>query len=57
VDPTGCGDVWGSTYFSRLLAGDDISDAMRSANRAAGRNVERRGVVGLADYLRADNHS
>ncbi|MEO6527727.1 MAG: carbohydrate kinase family protein [Gemmatimonadaceae bacterium] len=57
VDPTGCGDVWGSTYFSRLLAGDDMSDAMRAANRAAGRNVERRGVVGLADYLRADNHS
>ena len=24
--PTGCGDVWGATYFSRLLAGDDIAD-------------------------------
>ena len=28
-DPTGCGDVWGATYFSRLLAGDKLADAMR----------------------------
>jgi pfkB family carbohydrate kinase len=52
LDPTGCGDVWGATYFSRLLAGDMLGDAIRSAHRAAARNVEHRGATGLADYLR-----
>jgi hypothetical protein len=51
-DPTGCGDVWGATYFSRLLAGDMLGDAMRAAVTAAARNVEHRGAGGLADYLR-----
>ena len=33
-DPTGCGDVWGATYFSRLLAGDNLDDAiLRGAPR------------------------
>jgi len=53
-DPTGCGDVWGATYFSRLLAGDKLSDAMRAAMRAAARNVEHRGATGLAHYLRGE---
>jgi hypothetical protein len=52
VDPTGCGDVWGATYFSRLLAGDNLGDAIRAAHRAAARNVEHRGATGLADHLR-----
>ena len=52
VDPTGCGDVWGATYFSRLLAGDMLGDAIRAAHRAAARNVEHRGATGLADHLR-----
>lgn len=51
VDPTGCGDVWGSTFFARLLGGADLHGAMREANRAAGRNVEYRGVEGLSAYL------
>jgi pfkB family carbohydrate kinase len=51
-DPTGCGDVWGATYFSRLLAGDKLSDALRAAVRAAARNVEHRGATGLAHHLR-----
>ena len=51
-DPTGCGDVWGSTYFSRLLAGDNFGDAILAAHRAAARNVEYRGATGLADFLR-----
>src|SRR5215210_3448176 len=42
-DPTGCGDVWGATYFSRLLAGDNIAEAMRAALVAAARNVDHRG--------------
>lgn len=52
VDPTGCGDVWGATHFSRLLAGDSLDEAIRAAHRAAARNVEHRGAGGLADHLR-----
>jgi hypothetical protein len=52
LDPTGCGDVWGATYFSRLLAGDMLGEAIRAAHRAAARNVEHRGASGLADHLR-----
>ena len=53
-DPTGCGDVWGATFFSRLLAGDRFTDAIRAAHRAAARNVEHRGATGLASYLRGE---
>ena len=53
-DPTGCGDVWGATYFSRLLAGDNLAHAMRAAHRAAARNVEHRGATGLARHLRGE---
>jgi len=51
-DPTGCGDVWGATYFSRLLAGDNLGDAIRAAHRAAAKNVGHRGATGLANHLR-----
>jgi sugar/nucleoside kinase (ribokinase family) len=53
-DPTGCGDVWGATYFSRLLAGDSIARAMEAAVVAAARNVDHRGATGLAQYLRGE---
>ncbi len=53
-DPTGCGDVFGATYFSRLLAGDIITDALRAAVAAAARNVEHRGATGLAHFLRGE---
>lgn len=53
-DPTGCGDVWGATHFSRLLAGDMLFDAIVAANRAAARNVEHRGASGLAQHLRGE---
>ncbi len=53
-DPTGCGDVWGATYFSRLLAGDTLEDAVRAAHRAAALNVEFRGATGLARHLRGE---
>ena len=53
-DPTGCGDVWGSTCFSRLLAGDAVEAAMRAAHRAAARNLEHRGATGLASFLRGE---
>lgn len=56
-DPTGCGDVWGATYFSRLLAGDIMSGALRRAMEAAARNVEHRGATGLAQHLRGELHT
>jgi len=51
-DPTGCGDVWGATYFSRLLGRDNLGDAILAAHRAAARNVDHRGATGLANHLR-----
>lgn len=53
-DPTGCGDVWGATFFSRLLAGDIMTHAMDAAMRAASRNVGHRGATGLAHHLRGE---
>lgn len=50
-DPTGCGDVWGATFFCSLLTGLDLEPAMRHANEAAGRNVEHRGATGLHHHL------
>ena len=53
-DPTGCGDVWGATYFARLVAGDKFDAAMHAAMHAAARNVAQRGATGLAPYLRGE---
>jgi hypothetical protein len=53
-DPTGCGDVWGATNFSRLLAGDNLVDALRAAHGAEARNVEQRGATGLDRHLRGE---
>lgn len=53
-DPTGCGDVWGATLFSRLLAGDKLVSAISDAHRAAGRNFQHRGATGLAPFLRGE---
>jgi sugar/nucleoside kinase (ribokinase family) len=50
-DPTGCGDVWGASFFCQLLARRGLDSAMRAANRAAARNVEHRGATGLHHYL------
>jgi sugar/nucleoside kinase (ribokinase family) len=50
-DPTGCGDVWGASFFATLLAQGDLESALRRANRAAGRNVEHRGATGLHHHL------
>jgi sugar/nucleoside kinase (ribokinase family) len=53
-DPTGCGDVWGATHFSRLLAGDTLEGAIAAAHRAAARNLAHRGATGLASHLRGE---
>lgn len=46
-DPTGCGDVWGATMWSRMLAGDDVLVAARHANRRAAASLEHRGAERL----------
>lgn len=51
-DPTGSGDVWGATFFARLLAGADLEEAMIGANRLAARNVSHMGARGLHHHLR-----
>ncbi|MES2523142.1 MAG: carbohydrate kinase family protein [Gemmatimonadota bacterium] len=53
VDPTGCGDVWGGTFFMRLLSGDNVTRAAARANHAAGINALSTGVSGLVEKLRA----
>lgn len=50
-DPTGCGDVWGATFFGRLLSGDSIGTAAETATRFAARNVVHRGADGLFQAL------
>jgi hypothetical protein len=50
-DPTGCGDVWGGTFFCKLLAGHTLNTSIRSANAAAARNVEHHGATGLREHL------
>jgi sugar/nucleoside kinase (ribokinase family) len=50
-DPTGCGDVWGASFFCHMLAQRGLDGAMRAANRAAARNVEHRGATGLHHHL------
>jgi hypothetical protein len=54
ADPTGCGDVFGATYFSRLAAGDTFEPAMHAATAAAARNASLRGATGLASFLRRE---
>jgi hypothetical protein len=50
-DPTGCGDVWGASFFCALLGRHGMSGALRRANAAAARNVEHRGASGLHHHL------
>ena len=49
-DPTGCGDVWGATFFAGL-SGSSLDVAMEEANAKAARNVEHRGARGLYRHL------
>jgi hypothetical protein len=53
-DPTGCGDVFGATYFARVCAGDNFEGALQAAMSAAARNVDHRGATSLAHYLRGE---
>lgn len=46
-DPTGCGDVFGAAYLSRLIEGKDPVAAAEYANRAAAINTTFRDADGL----------
>ncbi len=50
-DPTGCGDVWGTTFFTRLLAGDGVEGAVARAHAAARRKLGHRGASDLYPHL------
>lgn len=52
LDPTGCGDAFGAALCARLLAGDEIAEAVAGANRVAARTAGFRGASGLSQYLR-----
>lgn len=54
LDPTGCGDVFGAAAMARLLAGDEVAAALRTAGGLAARNAAFRGASGLARYLRGE---
>jgi hypothetical protein len=51
-DPTGCGDVWGITFFASLLGGQGWDDAAASAHAAAARKMGVRGTARLYEHLR-----
>jgi sugar/nucleoside kinase (ribokinase family) len=53
-DPTGCGDVFGATFFARLLDHDMLTEALHDATIAASKNVGHRGATGLAHHLRGE---
>lgn len=53
-DPTGCGDVFGATYFTRLVSGDTFDAALRTAMHAAARNAALKGATALAPFLRGE---
>jgi sugar/nucleoside kinase (ribokinase family) len=50
-DPTGCGDVWGATFFTSLAGGLGWDDAAAAAHAAAVRKMGVRGASGLYEHL------
>lgn len=50
-DPTGCGDVWGATFFLGLLGGLGVPEAVARAHAAAARKLAHRGASGLYPRL------
>jgi sugar/nucleoside kinase (ribokinase family) len=50
-DPTGCGDVWGTTVFCGLVGGLPVEVAVARAHETAVRKMAFRGADGLAEHL------
>jgi len=48
-DPTGCGDVWGATFFAARLGGAELHDAARRANAMASAKVRFSGAEAFRD--------
>lgn len=51
-DPTGCGDIWGATFFAHTLAGDDLVRAATKASRMARRKLASSGAEAFHAMLR-----
>jgi sugar/nucleoside kinase (ribokinase family) len=51
-DPTGCGDVWGSTFLAGLLERLELRVAAERAHDFAARKIAAPGIETLADRLR-----
>ena len=51
LDPTGAGDIWGTSCLVRLAEGADPVEAARFANAAASLSVEREGLTGVPTRL------
>lgn len=53
-DPTGCGDIWGATFFASVLGGADPRQATRRANRMARDKVGCIGAEAFRDAASGD---
>lgn len=52
-DPTGCGDIWGATFFAHTLGGDDPIVAATKANRMARGKLRSSGAEAFRTSLAA----
>lgn len=52
-DPTGCGDIWGATFFASLLGGSDVEAAVARAHRMARRKLGSSGPEAFRASLAA----
>ena len=51
-DPTGCGDIWGATFFAHTLGGDDPLVAVTKASRMARSKLGSSGAEAFHAMLR-----
>jgi pfkB family carbohydrate kinase len=54
TDPTGCGDVFGAALCARLVAGDPVETAIRTAQGFASRNATLHGATALGRLLKGE---
>ena len=50
-DPTGCGDAWGATFFSRRLGGAGLAAAADRAHQVAALKLRSSGVAAFREAL------
>ncbi len=56
-DPTGCGDIWGATYFAHTLGGHDLVVAATNASRMARSKLGSSGAEAFRASLPMDKSS